>query len=184
MRGWVVCMVMLAILCARSSLAATPDEVQNAIDKAEHYLYAQQKTGNWEKQRGRGKRALVRISDQVGGTTVTAVYALLSAGERSDNPKLAAAIQYLKATEFTGVYTLGMRCQVWRMLLPDDEVKAALRRDGQLLMTRIGADTGMYDANLARPTDPPDHSDSYYGILGVWACARRDGNSNQLLAGR
>jgi hypothetical protein len=170
MRGWVVCMTALAVLCAKSSLAATPDEVQNAIDKAEHYLYTQQKSGNWERRKS--KKAVAHISDQPGGTTVTAVYALLSAGERPDNPKIAAAIQYLKTNDFTGVYTLGMRCQVWRMLLPDDEIKAALRRDGQLLEKSISSDTAMYDSNLANPANPPDHTGSYYGILGVWACAQ------------
>jgi hypothetical protein len=170
MRKWVVCMAALAILFAKSSLAATPDEVQNAIDKAEHYLYAQQKTGNWERRRS--KKAQARISDQPGGTTVTAVYALLWAGERPDNPKIAAAIQYLKTSDFSGVYTLGMRCQVWRMLLPDDEIKAALRRDGELLVKSISPDTAMYDANLASPTVPPNHIGSYYGVLGVWACAQ------------
>src|SRR5271165_3030867 len=83
MRKWVACIAMLATLCAKSTLAATPDEVQNSIDKAEHYLYTQQRAGNWERKRG--KRSVARVSDQPGGATVTAVYALLSAEERSDN---------------------------------------------------------------------------------------------------
>lgn len=168
----VACMLALAALWVSPSIAATPDEVRNSIDKAEHYIYSHEQSGNWESQK-KARRA--RVSDQPGGTTVTAVYALLSAGERPDNPKLAPAIQYLKTADFLSVYTLGMRCQVWRMLLPDDAVKAALRRDGQLLVKDLSPDTGMYDVRLGGPTGPstrPDHSASPYGILGVWACAQ------------
>ncbi len=164
-------------------MAATPDEVQNAIDKAEHYLYAQQRTGSWERKKS--KKSVAHISDQPGGTTVTAVYALLSAGERPDNPKIAAAIQYLKGTDFTGVYTLGMRCQVWRMLLPDDEIKAALRRDGQLLEKSISSDTGMYDVG---PRQPSQSTESHRQLLRnprrLGLCAGGNGDPNRLLAGR
>jgi hypothetical protein len=175
MRLCVVCMMMLATLCARPSFAATPDEVQNAIDKAVRYLYAQERGGNWERQR-RSKKTPARITDQPGGTTVTAVFALLSTGERPDNPKIAGAIDYLKMTDFTGVYTLGMRCQVWRMLLPDEDIRAALRKDGELLVKSISPDTGLYEARIdstaTNPVANPDTSASQYGVLGVWACSQ------------
>src|SRR5579872_3222030 len=149
MRNWIVCMMAVAVLYTRSSIAATPDEVQNAIDKAEHYLYVKQKTGNWEQKKS--KKSALHEWDQPGGTTAMAVYALLSAGEKPDNPKLSAAIKYLKENNFTGVFTLGMRCQVWRSLLPDDEIKASLRRDGQLLIKSISGDSGMYELQLDAP---------------------------------
>jgi hypothetical protein len=160
---------MLALLCAAVARAATPDEVQNAIDKAERYLYAQQKNGNWERAK-KVKKVVSPAQDQPGGFTVTAVYALLSAGESPDNPKLAPAIAYLQSTDFSGVYTLGMRCQLWRMLSPSDDNHTAMRHDGALLVKSISPDTGMYDYILNAPTTPPNQSASQYGVQGVWAC--------------
>jgi len=162
--------VMLVLLCAVAARAATPDEVQNAIDKAEHYLYLQQKGGNWERTK-KVKRVISPAQDQPGGMTVTAVYALLSAGESPDNPKLSAAIKYLQSTDFSGVYTLGMRCQLWRTLPPSDENRAAMRRDGLLLVKSVHPETGMYDYTLDDPLTPPNQSASQYGVQGVWACA-------------
>jgi len=166
----VVC-TMAVVLCAPLSLAATPGEVQNAIDKAVRYLYAQQKGGNWEGSR-KARKIVSPAQDQPGGMTVTATYALLSVGERREVLPLSMAIQYLQSYDFTSVYTLGMRCQVWRMLLPDAHVKAALRRDGRLLVKSVSSETGMYDSRVDGQNDPPDHSVSQYGVLGVWACAQ------------
>jgi len=171
MRKWVACIVTLAVLCGKPSLAATPDEVQNSIDKAVQYLYAQEKSGNWEVKK-KGKRTVYRVSDPLGGTTVTAVYALLSAGEAADSPQLAPAIAYLQNSQSESVYTIGMRCQVWRLLLPNDDIKAALRRDGQRLIQSIVADKGMYDARIGTPYTPADYGSSQYGMLGVWAFAQ------------
>jgi aromatic ring-cleaving dioxygenase len=166
----VLCVTAVA-LCARVSLAATPGEVQNAIDKAVRYLYEQQKGGNWEGSR-KARKIVSPAQDQPGGMTVTATYALLSVGERRDVLPLSMAIRYLQTYDFTSVYTLGMRCQVWRMLLPDDHVKAALRRDGRLLVKGVSSDTGMYDSRVDGQNNPPDHGVSQYGVLGVWAYAQ------------
>jgi hypothetical protein len=166
----VVC-IMAVGLCARASMAATPGEVQNAIDKAVRYLYAQQKGGNWEGSK-KARKIVSPAQDQPGGMTVTATYALLSVGERRDIMPLAMGIRYLQTHDFTSVYTLGMRCQVWRMLLPDERMRGALRMDGLLLAKSISPDTGMYDSRLDRASNPPDHGVSQYGVLGVWACAQ------------
>jgi len=171
MRKCVLCFVALLVMNGRTLLAASPEEVQNAIDKAEQYVYSQQHNGNWEIKKG-AKRPPWRIMGLRGAVTVTATYALLSAGERADNPKIAAAIQYLRTTDMGGVYSIGMRCQVWRMLLPDDDIRTALRSDSDLLVKSIDSDSGMYDARLDQAYTPPDHSASHYGILGVWACAQ------------
>jgi hypothetical protein len=170
MRFGVAC-ITAVILCARMSPAATPDEVQNSIDKSVRYLYAQQRGGNWENSR-KAKKIVSPAQDQPGGMTVTATYALLSVGERRDVQPLSMAIRYLQTHDFTSVYTLGMRCQVWRMLLPEERMRGALRMDGLLLAKSISADTGMYDSRLDRASNPPDHGVSQYGVQGVWACAQ------------
>lgn len=164
-------------------MAASPDEVQNSIDKAEKYLYSHEKGGNWEGAK-KSKKLTSPAQDEAGGMTVTAAYALLSAGENLENAKLAAAINYLKATDFTGIYTLGMRCQLWRMLLPNPDIKQKLRADGEALQKSISTDTGMYDVRINSTASPADNSVSQYGVLGVWACTRGDGDSHQLLAKR
>jgi len=166
MRPAILC--ILALICAPLARAATPGEVQNAIDKAEQYILTHQKDGNWEVSK---KQKRTSPAQNVhGAITATAAYALLVAGEPPDNAKLAAAISYLQSTDFTSVFTLGMRCQVWRMLLPNDQIKSALRQDGLTLQKSISQD-GMYDSDLAAPMNPPDHSVSQYGPLGVWACS-------------
>jgi hypothetical protein len=164
--GIIARVIVVILLCGGWARAATPDEVQNAIDKAERYLYSTQKGGNWEWIKREKK--IVSPAQDPGGRTVTAAYALLSAGERLENPKLAAAIAYLKGTDFTSIYTTGMRCQVFRMLPPDDDVKAALRRDGEMLVKSISPDTGLYGEqnSFTRPA-------SQYGVQGVWACAQQ-----------
>jgi hypothetical protein len=166
----VVCLTAV-VVCARLSMAATPGEVQNAVDKAVRYLYVQQRGGDWESSR-RARKIVSPAQDQPGGMTVTATYALLSVGERRDVPLLSMAIRYLQSYDFTSVYTLGMRCQVWRMLLPDAQVKAALRRDGRLLVKSVSSETGMYDSRVDGQSGPPDHGVSQYGVLGAWACAQ------------
>src|SRR5262249_50785936 len=141
------------------------------IDKASHYLYTHEKSGNWEVPK-KSKKVSSPAQDQPGGQTVTAVFALLSAGEKPDNTKLSAAIKYLQDTNFTSVYTVGMRCQVWRMMMPNDEAKAMLRKDGKALEGAIQPSTGMYNIQLGAAPSTPDNVMSQYGVMGVWACAQ------------
>jgi hypothetical protein len=167
---WFGVWLMAALLgCADVLRAATPDEVQNAIDKSVQFLYGKQKGGNWE---AKSRQFYSPARNQTGGVTVTAVYALLSAGENPENPQLATAISYLRSNDFTGVYTLGMRCQVLRMLGADDELKALLRSDGARLVKALSPDSGMYNALLDGPTARPDYRLSPYGVQGVWNCAQ------------
>ncbi len=162
--------LMMGILaCAGFVRAATPDEVQNAIDNSVQFLYSKQKHGNWEVK---SSKFFSPARNQPGGITVTAAYALLSAGESAENPKLATAIEYLRSNDFAGVYTLGMRCQVWRMLGMDDELKAALRRDGARLVKGLDPAGGTYNEYLDTAPPKPDHRLSPYGVQGVWASAQ------------
>jgi hypothetical protein len=161
-----------AVVAPHNNLrAATPDEVQNAIDNGVQYLYTQQRADNWDHSK-RNHRTEAKVVDQSGGATATVIYALLSAGERADTPKLAAAIHDLLSTDYASVYTLGMRCQIWRMLLPDDQIRQALRKDGMRLVQSITPD-GIYTLRVPEiPGVRPDYSASQYGILGAWAYAQ------------
>src|SRR4051812_45491321 len=98
----------VVLLCFAPSLApaASLAQINQTITKSKTWLYDQQQSDHtWERDfSGHG--------DQKTGQTALAVYALLSAGESRQDPRLAAAIEYLKKTDTTGVYALGMRCQV------------------------------------------------------------------------
>src|SRR5688500_15293218 len=130
MRRWVgtICVV---ILLARCSLAATPQEVQQAIDRAQAFLYTlllEDKT--WvHKYSGHG--------DQKTEQTALAVYALRAAGESRQDARIAPAIAYLKKTETTGVYALGLRCQICLMLPPAPDIRAAMTRDAGILLKSL-----------------------------------------------
>jgi hypothetical protein len=171
MRTWAACISAVIVVCARVSFGASPEEVGNSIDKAIHYLYTHEKSGNFEVGK-KSSKVSSPAQGQPGAQTATAVYALLSAGEKPDNTKLTGPIKYLQDTSFTAVYTLGMRCQVWRMMMPSDDAKAALRDDGKVLEKAIASDTGMYNIQVGADTKTPNNVMSQYGVSGVWACAQ------------
>src|SRR5687768_6425697 len=102
--------VVIIVAHASACAAATNEQIKQTIEKAKAYLYSQQQEDKtWE--------ARYSVSgDQKTGYTALAVYALLAAGESRQDPRLVPAIAYLKKTDTTGVYALGMRCQLWLML--------------------------------------------------------------------
>src|SRR6266511_1744014 len=170
-RGRVMGRTLSAVIVVLTTVSfcdgATNDEIRRAVEKAKTYLYAQQlKDQTWEFEfSGHG--------DQKTGQTALAVYALLSAGESRQDPRIAAAIAYLKKTDTTGVYALGLRCQIWLMLPPSSDVRAAMTHDAGILlksMKRTGDGAGFYDYNTGGKNY--SHSRAQYAVLGVWAAAQ------------
>src|SRR5689334_9133071 len=113
----VACLLAIAVT-SRPAAAATPQEVDEAIKKAKAYLYKQIKGDNWELvakptlDAGKGQASV--SAWQYGGVTATAVYGLLAAGDNPKNePKLKAAVEWLKTADIHGHYASGMRAQVW-----------------------------------------------------------------------
>jgi hypothetical protein len=185
-------------ILSQPARAATPDEVDAAIAKAVHSLMAQQKDGNWEtmakpkppKDRGYSEDA------KWGGETAIATYALLAAGQNSQDPPMQAAIKWLDTADIYGTYAVGLRSQVW-LLIPeamrtkDKAVMAKRDRDCEWVQaSRIhgGNNKGFYwysyggetSGSLGAsqmpidPKGPPDssafdRSNSQYGVLGAWA---------------
>jgi hypothetical protein len=161
------CAAVVASFLPVVASAATTQQVQQAVDKAKAYLYAQQlKDHTWE-------YAFDGHGVQKSGQTALAVYALLAAGESAQDPRLAPAIEYLRKTSTTGVYALGLRCQIWLMLPPTQEVKAAMNRDANILVRGLkrgaGQASGFYDYNAGGSGTAYSHSRAQYGVLGVWA---------------
>jgi len=163
--------LVLGSVCQTPSRAATVEEVDTAIRKACDFIYSKQQGANWEA----GSDPTVA---QFTGQTALAIYALLSAGEKpANNPKLAAAIEWLKKNDTKGIYALGCRAQVWYMLPHDkDEViRDCIRKDAALLLEGARNSTGtgfrgLYHYLVSSRTY--DSSCSQYGVLGMWGLER------------
>jgi hypothetical protein len=160
--------------------AATPEQVDQALNKAKAFLYSKMKNANWETVQTRnpkGERYDI-TGGQWGGPTAICVYALLAAGEDPQDPKLAPSIAWLKTADIIGTYALSMRCQVWSLLPHTPEIRNLAKRDRDTLQGSYcdvphtkGAFlynylTTKHEKNLV------DHSVSQFGVLSMWACAR------------
>ena len=178
-----LCLVL--VLQQASKAATTPEDVKKAIEKGQAFLLSKQlPAGRWEtpdKREGMAHDWQKMQGDAYGGYTALCTYALLASGEKSQDPKMAAAIDFLKKADIIGIYSIGMRCQVWYLLppLPQNlpEMKKLWQRDLDLLEHGIntsGPNRGLWDygdghgvtgVNKGRI----DHSVSQYGVLGMWA---------------
>lgn len=172
-----IAVVIVAILAARGASAATPAEVDKALDGAKAFLYSKQKDGHWEKspKRGKSDNGQDVTGSQFGGLTGLAVLALLSAGENPQHEKLAPAIAFLKQADVVGTYALGVRCQVTLMLPRTPETKALMAKDLQRLlslMKKQGKAQGFYDYDAEGGATTYSLSRSQYAVLGVWAAAQ------------
>ena len=169
------CHVLCAILAlwftapvARAQV--DPKAVDDAIAKAKVWLYSQQKDGNWE----RSLEGMGEHGDQKTGYTALVTYALLAAGENHNDPRIQRAVEFLMKNDATGVYALGMRCQVWYFLPQSPDVKASMRKDAKLLLESVytdGKGKGFYNYNPGG-SGAYSHSRGHYGVLGVWAAAQ------------
>jgi hypothetical protein len=170
-------LIAVFLFAALPTSAATPAEVDQALQKAKDFLYGQQKNGTWEQVAQRQSSAERPDNDtggdQWGGLTAVCTYALLASGESPQDPKLKPAIDFLKKADIIGVYALGMRAQVWLFLPPSVETKTLAKRDFQKLMEimkKDPRDRGLYGyTSISKPTSM---SRTQYGLLGTWACAQ------------
>jgi len=171
--------VIPIFLVSPSRGAVTPHQIDAAIEKGKDFLYSLQlPEGRWEKDAQRvgddheGWRKMQ--GDTYGGYTALATYALLAAGESPNEPRIKAAVKFLKHCDMVGVYAVAMRLQVW-LLLPHDttELKAMIHKDADFLLNGINnkenanGNVGLWDYLGKGPR--VDHSVSQYGVLGLWA---------------
>ncbi len=176
---WMVAGLMMGLaLPIGIASAATPEQVEIAIQRAKNYLYAEQnkKGPQWEEAPARKTLASGSAIDgsQWGGRTAAAVYALLASGESPQDPRLAPAIEWLMNADIQGVYALGLRAQIWQYLPPSPKVKQAIKRDAELLIQGVGKtgkNLGFYHYHIG-PTGHFHHSTAQYGVLGMWGCER------------
>jgi hypothetical protein len=178
-RAIVVTLVLIGVVAASSpsraeptAPAVSPHAVASALAKAKAFLYARQIEGNWEDApQGVYRNDNNYNGGQWGGLTALATYALLAAGENPQEPRMAAAIGFLKKADLRGVYALGLRMQVWLLLPPSQETRKLAQADlaKLLAMTRSqGSARGMHDYT-ALGGGLYSHSRTQYAVLGIWA---------------
>jgi hypothetical protein len=159
----------LVVFAAHASARADvdPNRIDEALNRASSWLYKQQTIDNtWEKE-------FENHGDQKTGQTALAVYALLVSGESHQDPRIVKAVEFLKKTDTTGVYALGMRCQLWLRLPQTPETKRAIAKDAKVLLNSIiaqGDGRGFYAYNTG--LKPWSHSRAQYAVLGMWAAAQ------------
>ena len=159
--------------------AASSEEIGKAIEKGVAYIYAQQKPGgHWETadhRVGEGHDWNNTQGDSFGGFSALSTYALLAAGESPQDKRMAAAIDFLKKADVMGIYSLGLRAQVWHLLAETPKDKAELHEyvnsDAERILAGVntkGDNRGLWDYGNGKG-GRVDHSVSQYGILGLWA---------------
>jgi hypothetical protein len=122
----IIAILLITLLPLAAHGGVDSAKVDDAINKAVEWLYAQEKDGNWE----RSLQGLGEHGEQATGYTALVTYALLSAGQSHQDPRIQQAVDFLLGHETTGIYALGLRCQVWLLLPQTPEVKTAMRKDG------------------------------------------------------
>jgi hypothetical protein len=168
--------VVLFAVLPDAAPAATAQQVQDAIEKATQYLYSQMNGDNWEVAPSKNPAASPNtvLGAQWGGITAICTYALLAAGEDPQDTRVAKAIEFLRTADLTGTYAIGLRAQVWLNIPKNDLIRAAIRKDAKLLLLSrrtTGENAGEYTYTNAGPSGRSDHSNSQYGVLGMWACS-------------
>jgi hypothetical protein len=200
---WVLAAAMCGVgWCSLPAFSATPEQVEAAIEKGKAFLYSKlNEEGNWEEVQ-KPEAATVKADKKVdnrqtdlkgrqwGGLTSIATYALLAAGENSQESKLKAAITFLQTANIQSTYGLGLSAQVWNLVPPTAESKRVAAHDVRMLdngMNHKGNSAGFYAywTGTKMGTDQPrwgdttgygpepkgwyDLSNSQYAVLGMWA---------------
>jgi hypothetical protein len=161
---------------AMAQTSVDPLRIEQAIKAGVKRLYdTQRPDGTWEDEPQPAKAPANNDADegQWGGTTAMAVYALLVAGEKPTDERLAKAIDFLHKRSITGTYAVAFKCLVWHHMPSTPAVKQSMNRDARLMASMAFPD------RKAKVTVWPyaPGSDSYslsrvqYATLALWAAA-------------
>ena len=172
---------MVWIVAARPTFAEPIDDrdIRQAIDDMVAYLYRVQdpETGAWLRS-----PYSAPTSAYVGGETALVALALVYAGESFQGPRLSRAIEYVWRVDPQTVYVNALRAQLWAKL-PDD-FHQRLRADVNWLVAAADAAGRFHYRQPMSPTvaGPYDHSNTQFGVLGLWEGAKRGVGDNGVLA--
>lgn len=185
--------------------AASPDEVEKAIKKGRAFLLSKQKTmepkpgatavpaGRWESDDKRDPKTARMHGEwqhmqgpEWGGFTAIATYALLASSQdlKTDleEPRIKAAVTFLKKADILGIYSVGLRAQIWQFLPDGPERRQMAARDAGILFRGLNSKGKSETFGLWDYDDPTnngvriDHSVSQYGVLGLWAALQAGAN--------
>ena len=143
-----------------------PPRIDRAIARAVAYLWHRYRGDHWDEEvPGSSPR-------EYGGRTALCVYALLSAGQSHQSPRMAATIDWLLQAECPGVYARSLRVSALSMLVAG-KADEALAEDLRWLL-EAGRPDGAYDYTPSGRTDDRwDNSNTQMALLAVWSAAER-----------
>jgi hypothetical protein len=166
----------------------TDQAVDQAIKQAVKYIWSQYDAKNclWPPDEIYPRD--INDRREWGNYTCLAMYALLAAGEKTDDPRILATYDWVSKIDMRSTYALGLRCQVHTFMLRNMKVKAAARanllKDADRVVKSmyhpvnwsIGTaawegDWGMwgYICDGLKGGPHPNNQDTQFGILGIEA---------------
>jgi hypothetical protein len=139
-RCWLGSFVFGAALASAGPVhAATPQQVEKAIEKAQQFLITHRSAdGTWEQtpRPQLSTPADLKFQDykgrQWGGLTALSTYALLASGMDRHANEMATPIRFLLNANFQGTYALGLSSQLV-LFLPEKETREFAKRNLVLL---------------------------------------------------
>lgn len=171
-----VCSLAAAPLPAAASSAAFPPspaglderDLERAIAAlTEGLLASRDPKQQWEPARVPSEES----RQQAGGYTALAALALVQAGVPSQDPRLAPAIDWLKATQSEGTYAIAVRIMLWASL--PDAYRPQLEQDLRTLLAGFSERAAGWDY-VGRPNSTlRDNSITQFASLALAMAARR-----------
>ncbi|HEY8747575.1 MAG TPA: DUF4159 domain-containing protein, partial [Tepidisphaeraceae bacterium] len=154
-------MTLFVPIAPRDATAATPEQVNQSIEKARQFLLSKRNdSGTWEEVPRpdiAAENAQASTSGrQWGGLTALSTYALLASGTDWRSPDVTPAIEFLLHANIEGTYALGASSQLL-LYLPPDKAHNLLRHNLDKLSH------GMHPAAGAPARWPPE-----VGFYGYW----------------
>jgi hypothetical protein len=133
------CCALFIGLLVRQTRAATAEQVNAAIEKAQNFLLSHRNPkGNWEEvdkpQVSTPDENLQQNTSgrQWGGRTAIATYALLASGKDWRDSDMTAPVEFLLHANIEGTYALGLSSQL-AQFLPADKTRLLLIRNTEML---------------------------------------------------
>ncbi len=168
--GWIALLAALAVAGGASPAIAQlrAKQVEDSIYRAAEWIKKERnEDGHWERNE--------RTEDRYwAGDSGLALLALLYAGENPRSEEMDRGLTWLAAQTLNSTYTYSVRAQVLSQV-PSQKFRARLEQDVRWLVDamaprgwRHGGAYGYVDAKTTGEHGWYDHSNSQFGVLGVW----------------
>ncbi len=164
----VVTLCVAASPRARSAGAAEPldKRVEAAIGRAAACLWARHAEDHWD------EKVLGAQPREFGGRTALCVYALLTAGQSHQEPRVAKTLAWLRAAKCQSVYARSLRVLALAQL-PRDVKSPVLAGDVRWLLKAAGPDAAFDYGPRTVGGGLWDNSNTQMAHMALWAASRR-----------